>query len=106
MGGWAGLLQGLKPLSFGSWGGTTGRGCGKVGFRVAAPEGAIDFGAFAVCLKAYPDTTLSFSATSGSHTLPGLAFPCFHKSWPILSRRTRKDGPASVLKVPNGCYND
>jgi len=36
----------------------------NVGFRVAVPEGAIDLAPFAVCLKAYSDTTRSFSAAS------------------------------------------
>jgi hypothetical protein len=32
----------------------------KLGFRLAAPKGAIDNAALPVCLKAYPDTNLEF----------------------------------------------
>jgi hypothetical protein len=49
----------LKPTICRS-GGIAIEGAEKVGFRVAEPEGAIDFRPFAVCLKAYPDTNPEF----------------------------------------------
>jgi hypothetical protein len=62
-----GLRRGLHSIAALRLGSASWRACGaseeaaeKLGFRLAAPKGAIDNAAVTVCLKAYPDTNLEF----------------------------------------------